>query len=85
MPKTTLTLLGAALIAGSTSQAAFSKENHHAYTLPYLQPQAASGVSGGMGASDGMRCPQGMYADNDANVYRDGQCREDYDVNPNGG
>lgn len=85
MRKIILTLMGAALIAGATGQVAFSKERHHTYAAPYLLPQAPSGVSGGMSATYGMACPPGMYPDNDLNVYRDGQCREDYDVNPNGG
>jgi hypothetical protein len=75
MRRIILTLMGAALIAGSTSQVAFSKEHRHAYASPHLLPQAASDVSGDM------RCAmKGMYADNDLNVYRDGQCRNDVDA-----
>ena len=78
MRKIILTLMGAALIAGSTSQMAFSKEDHHANASFYLLPHASSGVSGDM------RCAmKGMYADNDLNVYRDGQC--DIDVDAHGG
>jgi len=72
MRKIILTFMGATLIVGSTSQMAFSKEPHHAYASPYVLPHAASRVS------DDMRCAmKGMYADNDLNVYRDGQCSID--------
>lgn len=89
MRKIILTLIGAALIAGSASPAAFARVQHHGArfgaTNAYASPYLASGTFGGTGASYGVGCPAGMYADNDANVYRDGQCREDYDVSPNGG
>ena len=65
MHKIILTLIGAALIAGSTSQMAFAKEHHHVrntrqvnseqfrnandYAAPYVQPEAPSRYSGGMG------------------------------------
>lgn len=81
MRKIILTLMGAALIAGLTGQEAFAKQHHHAYASPYLLPQAASG---GTSILDDTSCAmKGMYADNDANVYRDGQCRDD--INPHGG
>jgi hypothetical protein len=70
MRKIILTLIGAALIAGSTSQMAFSKEHHHIrntrqsyserfrnandYAAPYVLPKAGSGYSGGMGGWSSM-------------------------------
>lgn len=81
MRKIILILVGAALIAGSTGQVAFAKQYHHAYASPYLLPQAASS---GTSVLDSTSCAMnGMYADNDTNVYRDGQCRDT--VNPHGG
>ena len=63
MRRIVLTLVGAALIAGSTSQVAFSKERHHvarqcscerfrnanANANHDAAPDAVSGYSGGMG------------------------------------
>jgi hypothetical protein len=81
-----LRLIGAVLIASITSSMAFSKEHHHsfgnanAYASPYYLPEAAPGASG-MRAPDVLNCAvRGMYADNDLNVYRDGQCRDDVDA-----
>ena len=75
MRKIILTFMGAALILGSTSQMALSKAPHHAYASPYVLRHGASRVS------DDMRCAmKGMYADNDLNVYRDGQCSVDVDA-----
>ena len=70
MRKFILTLIGVALIAGSTSQMAFSKEGHHVrntrqsnserfhnandYAAPYVFPKAESGYSGGMGGWSSM-------------------------------
>jgi hypothetical protein len=80
MSKLIFTLFGAALIVSLASPEAFAKQHHVRNTNApaYALPQAAPG------APDGTDCASmGMYSDNDPNVYRDGQCRDD--VNPHGG
>jgi hypothetical protein len=75
MPKLIFTLFGAALIVSFASPEAFAKEHH-------VLPQAAPGAAARAGAGENC-ASMGMYSDNDPNVYRDGQCRDD--VNPHGG
>lgn len=96
MRNAVLSLVGAVLFASSIGPAAFSKEHNHAHTawsygggsarnayaLPYVPPQAASGASGDMNMWESC-ASVGMYTDNDPNVYRDGECRND--INPHGG
>lgn len=84
MRKIILTFAAAALIAGSVSSVAFAREhlpNANAYAAP---DSAASGYSG---ATDGWESTRGAvggtYQNNDTNVYRDGQPRDD--INPHGG
>ena len=84
MSKLIFTLFGAALILSFASPEAFAKQHHVRNTNApaYVLPQTAPGAPDG--ADAGANCvSMGMYSDNDPNVYRDGQCRDD--VNPHGG
>jgi hypothetical protein len=50
----------------------------------YAAPDTASSYSGGIDEWESTRdATSGMYRDNDLNVYRDGQPRDD--INPHGG
>lgn len=96
MRNAVLNLVGAVLFASSISPAAFPNDHdrahtvwpygggsaRNAYALPYLPRLAVSGAPGDINMRES--CASiGMYADNDPNVYRDGECRND--INPHGG